>query len=330
VDRLGDVHEICYEFFMKKFIFLFLIFIISLNHKSFSKPEIIKINDKNVEVIKFQVPDRKFPGRDEVLAQIHFPKNNNKKLSLIIHQHGSTRDGFKFEKWGGKTDEWGKRLLKKALERGYAVALLDSFYQRKLKPTDKGKFPNAVLISEELSSILSNDERFNKSKFFYTGFSYGADQVLKLQDKRSSNSNRFKAVVAAEPSCNIVSLPHKSNIKTLIIKGEESHYYPIACEYYFNLIKKMGNEIEYTSIPKANHFFSLNGSIGKGMAVNGCSDNIIIRYPDRTYKLADGTSINKKEASRKCFTKESGKGKTREKLNKAINISLNFIDNYNR
>ena len=64
------------------------------------------------------------------------------------------------------------------------------------------------------------------------------------------------------------------------------------------------------------------------MAVNGCSENIIIRYPDRSYKLADGTSINKKEALRKCLTKESGIGKTREKLDEAINISLNFLDKY--
>ena len=305
---------------------IFLLFFLFSN-KSFAEPEIIKINNKNIEVIKFQVPDRKFPDKNDVLAQIHFPKNNNKKLSLIIHQHGSTRDGLKFEKWGGRTDEWGKRLVKEALERGYAVALLDSFYKRKLKPTDKQKFPNAFLISEELNLILSKDERLDKTKFFYTGFSYGASQVLKLQDKRSKNHS-FKAAVAAEPGCNIVSLPHRSNIKTLIIKGEESHYYPIACQYYYNLIKEMGNEIEYVSIPKANHFFSLNGSIGKGMAVNGCSDNIILRYPDRTYKLADGTSINKKEASKRCFTKESGIGKTREKLDEAINISLNFLDKY--
>ena len=259
---------------------IFLLFFLFSN-KSFAEPEIIKINNKNIEVIKFQVPDQKFPDKNDVLAQIHFPKNNNKKLSLIIHQHGSTRDGLKFEKWGGRTDEWGKRLVKEALERGYAVALLDSFYKRKLKPTDKQKFPNAFLISEELNLILSKDERLDKTKFFYTGFSYGASQVLKLQDKRSKNHS-FKAAVAAEPGCNIVSLPHKSNIKTLIIKGEESHYYPIACQYYYNLIKEMGNEIEYVSIPKANHFFSLNGSIGKGVAGNRGFEKKIINYTGGT------------------------------------------------
>tara|TARA_A100000164_G_scaffold297586_1_gene271907 strand:+ start:634 stop:1587 length:954 start_codon:yes stop_codon:yes gene_type:complete len=310
-------------------IILFLTFVIFFNSKVFSDIELKKIKDKNIEVIKFQVPDHKFPGKDDVLAQIHFPKNNNKKLSVIIHQHGSTRDGLKFKKWGGKTDEWGKRLIDKANKRGYAVALLDTFYKRKLKPTDKEKFPNAVLAALELSYILSQDERFNKSKIFYTGFSYGASNVMKLQDERSAYNNIFKAAVAAEPSCNIVSNPYKTKTATLIIKGEESHYYPVACKYYFNMIKNMGNEIEYTSIPKVNHFFSLNGSITKGKAVNGCSENIVIRLPKRKYKFADGTPTTREDVLKKCFTTEAGKGRTREKLDEAIDLALNFIDKYN-
>ena len=311
-------------------IIFILVFVISFNSKVFSDIEVKKIKDKNIEVIKFQAPDQKFPGKDDILAQIYFPKNNNKKLPVIIHQHGSTRDGLEFKEWGGNSDEWGKRLVKKALERGYAVALLDTFYKRKLKPTDKEKFPNSVLAALELSYILSQDERFNKSKIFYTGFSYGASNVLKLQDERSAYNNIFKAAVAAEPSCNIVSIPYKSNTATLIIKGEESHYHPIACEYYFKMIKKMGNKIEYVSIPKVNHFFSLNGSITKGKAVNGCSNNIVIRYPKRKFKFADGTPTNRKEVLKKCYTTEAGKGRTREKLNEAIDIALNFIDKYNK
>ena len=41
---------------------------------NFSEAEIIKVNNKNIEVIKFKVPDKKFPDRNDVLAQIHFPK----------------------------------------------------------------------------------------------------------------------------------------------------------------------------------------------------------------------------------------------------------------
>ena len=310
-------------------IIFFILSIVSYDTKSFSDIEVKIIKKQNIEVIKFQMPDQKFPGRDDVLAQIHFPSNIKERLPIIIHQHGSTRDGFKFKKWGGKTDEWGKRLIDKATERGYAVALLDTFYKRKLEPTDKNKFPNAILAALELSYILSQDVRFDKSKFFYTGFSYGAEQVLKLQDKRSAYNNIFRAAVAAEPSCNIVSNPYRTKTATLMIKGEESHYYPVACKYYFNMIKEMGNEIEYVSIPKANHFFSLNGSITKGKAVNGCSDNIVIRSK-RKLRFADGTPTNSEEVLKKCFTTEAGKGKTRERLNEAINIALNFIDKYNK
>ena len=310
-------------------IIFFILFIAPYNSKSYSDIEVKKIKNLNIEVIKFQMPDQKFPGKDDVLAQIHFPNDFQGKLSIIIHQHGSTRDGFKFKKWGGKTDEWGKRLIDKATERGYAVALIDTFYKRKLKPTDKEKFPNAVLAAFELSYILSQDKRFNKSKIFYTGFSYGASQVMKLQDERSAYNNIFKAAVAAEPSCNIVSKPYKTNTATLLIKGEESHYYPVACKYYFNMIKEMGNKIEYISIPKANHFFSLNGSIIKGRAINGCSDNIVIRLPKRKFKFADGKQTNREEILKKCFTNEAGKGKTRERLDEAINIALNFIDKHN-
>ncbi|MBD1168806.1 UBX domain protein [Pelagibacterales bacterium SAG-MED06] len=310
-------------------IIFLLTFIILFNSKVFSDIEVKKLKDKNIEIIKFQAPDHNFPNNDDVLAQIHFPKNNNKKLSVIIHQHGSTRDGLKFKKWGGKTDEWGKRLIDKATERGYVVALLDTFYKRELNPTDKEKFPNAVLAAFELSYILSQDERFDKLKIFYTGFSYGAGQVMKLQDERSAYNNIFKAAVAAEPSCNIVSNPYKTKTITLIIKGEESHYYPVACKYYFNMIKNMGNEIEYVSIPKVNHFFSLNGSITTGKAVNGCSDNIVIRLPKRKFKFADGTPTSREEVLKKCYTMEAGKGRSREKLDEAIDIALNFIDKYN-
>jgi hypothetical protein len=91
----------------------------------------------------------------------------------------------------------------------------------------------------------------------------------------------------------------------------------------------MGNKIEYVSIPKVNHFFSLNGSITKGKAVNGCSNNIVIRFPNRKFKFADGTPTNRKEVLEKCFTTEAGSGKTREKLDEAIDIALNFIDKHN-
>ena len=311
-----------------KILFSTLLSLILFSTSAIAKIEIKKFKNKNIEVIKFQVPDRKLPGKDDVLAQIHFPKKTNEKVPLIIHQHGSSRDGMKFKKWGGRTDEWGKRLVKEGLKRGYAVAVIDAFYNRKLKPTNKNKFPNAVHIAIKLAKIYSQDNRIEKSQIFYTGFSYGSSQVLKFQDSRIQSQNPFRAGVAAEPGCNIVSNPARTNFATLMIKGEESHYYPVACKTYYKMIKKVGNKIEYASIPKVNHFFSLNGKIVKGKAVNGCSKNILIRYSDGSFKFQDGTPSNRR-GRLKCFTEEAGGGeKNRAKLNDAIDLSLNFLDKY--
>jgi len=289
--------------------------------------EIKNFEEKNIVVLKFKVPDKKFPNKDYVLAQIHFPKILNTKFPLIIHQHGSTRDGVEFEAWGGKTDEWGRRLVDLSLDRGYAVAIIDAFYDRDLKPGDKLNFPRAVNIALKLGKILSDSEKIDKSKIFYTGFSYGAEQVLNLQGGWYSNQGVFKAVVAAEPGCNVKPAPALSNFSTLIIKGSKSHYYPIACRSYFEVIKKI-NKVEYALIPKADHYFSLNSKIGKGKAFNGCSDNIILIYPDGTWKHLDGTLTNQKEARQKCMTNEAGGSKTRERLDEAINMALSFFDKH--
>ena len=264
--------------------------------------------EKNIVVLKFKVPDKKFPNRDYVLAQIHFPKLLDTKFPLIIHQHGSARDGFEFEEWGGTTDEWGKRIVEAGLDRGYAVAVIDAFYDRGIKPGDKLKFPRAVNIALKLGKILSDSEKIDGSKIFYTGFSYGAEEVLNLQGGRYSNQNVFRAVVAAEPGCNVKPAPATTNLSTLIIKGSKSHYYPIACRSYFEVVNKI-NDVEYTLIPEADHYFSLNSKIGKGKAFNGCSDNIILVYPSGTWKHLDGTLTNQKEARQKCMTNEAGGGK---------------------
>ena len=287
--------------------------------------EMKTFEDETIVVLKFNAPDKKFPNKDLVLAQIHFPKLLNTKFPLIIHQHGSARDGFEFEEWGGTTDEWGKRIVEAGLDRGYAVAVIDAFYDRGIKPGDKLKFPSAVNIALKLGKILSDIEKIDGSKIFYTGFSYGAEQVLNLQGGRYSNQDIFKAVVAAEPGCNVKPAPAITNLSTLIIKGSKSHYYPIACRSYFEVIKKV-NKVEYALIPEADHYFSLNSKIGKGKAFNGCSDNIILVYPSGTWKHLDGTLTNQKEARQKCMTNEAGGGKSREKLDEAINLALNFFN----
>jgi hypothetical protein len=54
------------------------------NHVAFSKSEM------------FQMADRKF-GQQLVPTQIYLPKKGKAPYPLIIHQHGSSRDGLQFE-----------------------------------------------------------------------------------------------------------------------------------------------------------------------------------------------------------------------------------------
>jgi dienelactone hydrolase len=316
---------------MRIILFVIIFFTLSLSLNSQAKIQIKKIKNKNIELIKFQSPDRKFPGKDDVVAQIHFPKEIKKKIPVIIFQHGSSRDGMKFKRWGGKTDEMGKRIAKRGTEEGYAVVLVDAFYKKGIKPSNKRKFPQSIFYAIKLKNILSKDQRFDQNRFFYAGFSYGAATALKLYSSRLNKINPpWRAIAAAEPGCNTVEYPVKVSFPGLIIKGEESHYYLPACIYYHKLIQKAGNNVKLVTIPKVNHFFSLNGVIGKGVAVNGCTNNIALRYPDGSWKFADGKSTNRREITKKCFTKESGVGKTREKLDEAVDLTLNFFNNYKK
>ena len=285
---------------------------------------------KTIESIHFKSPDKKYPGKDDVVAELYLPKNTTYKLPVIITQHGSTRDTLKFKKSKGKSDEYSKRIIKRGLKEGYAVVAIDAFYKKNIKPTDKKKFPQGTDYAIALKKILAKDSRLDANNFFYTGFSWGASKTLGyFHPKRYKNDPYpFKAIVAAEPGCNAVIEPTKVNFATLILKGEESHYYYQACETYTNMIKQTGSKVEYILMPKVNHFFSTKGKIGKGVAFNGCSKDIAIFGIDRKVRWFSGAQTSRKEVIKKCMTKESGSGKNRKKLNEAINYAFIFFNKY--
>mgnify|MGYP001164109814 CR=1 FL=1 len=217
-------------------------------------------------------------------------------------------------------------------KQGFAVAALDAFYKKPITSTEKARFPDALNYANELRKILIKDERFDKEKFFYTGFSYGAQQVLKTigAPYNNKNPNAWKAIASAEPGCNLFHKPIKLSFPVLIIKGEESHYYIEPCKILEKELLKAGNKVKLVNIPKVNHFFSTNGKIIKGVAVNGCRYDPIIKMPDGKSFLYSGAEISRKEARKRCFTNEAGKGKNRKKLNEAVNLTINFFkDNLN-
>ncbi len=288
------------------------------------------LNVSATEYLKFNSKDKKFPNHSEILVEISFPKKFTGKLPVIITQHGSTRDGKKIK--DGAIDEYSKRIIEKGIKQGFAVAAIDAFYKKEIKPTDKTFFPNATIYANNLRKILSEDDRFDKNNIFYTGFSYGAEQVLKTIGSpfNKENPKSWKAIVAAEPGCNSFHQPVKLDFPILILKGEESHYYIEPCKILEKELLKKGNNVTIVVLPKANHFFSTNGKIGKGVAVNGCRYNPIIRKFDGTQQLYDGSKISRKEARTKCLTSESGKGKNRKKLNEAVKLTVDFFkDNLN-
>ena len=286
---------------------------------------LIFLNASASEYLKFNSEDRKFPNHSEVIVEISFPKKYSGKLPVIITQHGSTRDGKKIQ--DGATDEYSKRIIKEGTKQGFAVAALDAFYKKPIKAHEKTRFPDALNYANELRKILIKDERFDKEKFFYTGFSYGAQQVLKTTGTpyNSKYPNAWKAIASAEPGCNLFHKPIKLSFPILIIKGEESHYYVEPCKILEQELLKEGNKVKFVNIPKANHFFSTKGEIGKGVAVNGCRYDPIIRMPDGKFRLYSGAEISRKEARKKCITNESGKGKNRKKLNEAVNLTITFF-----
>ena len=92
-----------------------------------------------------------------------------------------------------------------------------------------------------------------------------------------------------------------------------------------DLYVSAGADANFELFPESNHFFSHNGIIGKGIAFNGCGDNPVIISKNNSFKFLDGSVANPKIIRKKCFTKTSGSGKTREDLNLVIDASISFF-----
>ncbi len=260
-----------------------------------------------------------------VVAMIAIPINATGPFPVIITQHGSSRDGMVFP-GGGRTDEYSTRLITKGTKRGFAVVAIDAFYQSSIKPEDKRKFPNAHQYALDLKTLLVSDPRFDGANMFYTGFSYGAGQVNKSVDTLTEyNSTPWRAVAAAEPGCNIISEPVRVPFPFLLIKGSESHYYIEPCLYFAHLLRAAGVKVTLSVIDGANHFFSTNGQITKGVAVNGCRFNPVIRMKNRTLQFADGSPASRLLIRQRCITSEGGSGKNRFLLDGAIEQVLDFF-----
>ncbi|MAI10291.1 MAG: hypothetical protein CBD27_04655 [Rhodospirillaceae bacterium TMED167] len=280
-----------------------------------------------VDILNFSSTSR--GAEKPVIAMIATPLEAKGPLPVIITQHGSSRDGIGFPGGEGRTDEYSTRLMREGTKRGFAVVALDAFYKTGIQPTEKTTFPNAHRYALDLKDILAKDLRFDRANLFFTGFSYGAGQVNKSVDIRTDfKSTPWRAVAAAEPGCNVISEPMKIPFPILIIKGSESHYYIEPCLYFERLLLAAGVNVTLAVIEGANHFFSTNGRITRGVAVNGCRFNPVIRKQSGRFQFADGTQATRGLVVQKCFTKESGAGKNRLLLDGVIDRVLNYFEKH--
>ena len=264
-------------------------------------------------------------GVRPVPVELWIPDTGKASYPLVIAQHGSTLDGYRFEGGKGRTDTYSSRMMQAAVARGFAVAVLDAFYGKNLAPSDKTQFPNAGAYAVRLRAhLLAKESRLDPRNTFYTGFSYGGDTAL--GQLASRNPTPWAAVVAAEAGCNTFFKPRPLPYPVLIMKGTESHYYPRACQIAAEENRKIGNRVEVLLFEKANHYFSHNGQIVRGLAFNGCTDNPAI-HDDATgtWTFYDGTPTTRDEINRRCFRNEGGKGQTYEKMDEAVSKALDFF-----
>jgi len=285
---------------------------------------LLKIKISTSETLKLELNERKF-GKSEVLVELIFPNKKSNIFPLIISQHGSTLDA-KIDGSSVRTDEHTKRLLKKAIENGFAVAIVDAFYTHDIKPNQKHRQPWAADYATGIAKFLSEDKRLDPNNFFFSGFSYGGHHAHFLYEKLNfTDKYSWAGIIAAEPPCNAFFQAKKYKTPVLTIKGGESHYKPQPCEILTKLYKDMGTKAEIKIFPKSNHFFSHNGRITKGIAFNGCNENPIIMKSFENWTFLNGEKANRKIAIKKCMTKTSGSGKTREDLDFAIDETINFV-----
>jgi dienelactone hydrolase len=283
----------------------------------------------SAETLFLEVEEKKH-GPAKVPVELIFPdKPLNVPTPLVMLQHGSTRDAGQVFNSIVETDEHQKRLARHALERGFAVAIVDAFHKKGLAGNQKTQFPDAHIYARQIATHLAEDVRLDNSNFFFSGFSYGGHAALMLLGDLSFGQNKvWSGIVSAEPPCNIFHEARKFETPLLTIKGAESHYEPLPCQTMTNLYIRAGADAEIIVLPKANHYFSHNGKITKGLAINGCGSNPVIVKIAGGVSFLDGSPANGKIIREKCFTKKAGSGKSREALDKAVTLSVDFFEKH--
>lgn len=279
------------------------------------------------ETITLELKDKMY-GISPVPIEFVMPKKAIKTpVPLVILQHGSTQDAQNIFGGSVDTDVHQYRLAKQLLNRGFAVAVIDAFYKKGLKPGDKGKFPQAHRYAAQTAKYFAQNSVLDPKNFFYTGFSYGGHSVHMLMKdlKFANDTHQWAGLVSAEAPCGIFHEPRDFVAPLLTIKGGESHYGPEPCDTMTKMYKDAGARAELVVFPESNHYFSHNGKFVKGKAVNGCADNPVIIKKTGGAVFLDGQEATRQLIKERCHTTKGGSGKSREDLDKVIELTIGFL-----
>jgi dienelactone hydrolase len=258
-----------------------------------------------------------------------FVPSGEGSFPLIIAQHGSSPTEaygqcplFGSRKNCVMTDVFTKELVLQASQVGFAVAVIDAFSELGVSSADKTRFPNATRYAVHLRDAVRSDSRFDQSRIYYTGFSYGGHSVMNVLHDRVAH---FKAIAPVEAGCQIQPASRPVPYGVLFVLGDRSHYPPKPCLYLQQALHAQGADARAVVIEGANHNFGVGASkTGPSRSLNGCTDNhVIIDGP--TWRHLDGRPTNRKDAVEACTTLVGYSSNDIEKMPEAVRYVVKFF-----
>jgi len=248
---------------------------------------------------------------------------------LIISQHGSspTESYGQCPFFGSRkncvmTDVFTKELIRQATKAGFAIAVIDAFSELGVSSADKTKFPNATRYAVHLRDAIRSDSRFDQSRIYYTGFSYGGAAVMNVLHNRVAH---FKAIAPVEAGCQFQPSGRLVPYGVLFVLGDRSHYPPKPCIYLQQALHAQGVDARAVVIAGANHNFGVGpNNSGPSRTLNGCTDNhVIIDGP--TWRHVDGRLTNREDAIAACTTRVGYGSDDLEKMPEAVRHVVQFF-----
>lgn len=271
-------------------------------------------------------------GAESYRVAMVLPAQRHTPLPLILVQHGSSpTESFGTCPWLGsnkdcvKTDVFSKELVAQALQAGFAVAVIDAFSELGVSNRDKTQFPNATNYALHLRRILRSDARFDQSRIYYTGFSYGGASVLGVISRPTES---FRAIAPVEAGCQFQPSGRRLPYPVLFVLGDRSHYPPKPCLYLQKALQDAGSDARAVVLEGADHNFGIGATrSGPSQSLNGCTDNAVI-VEGRTWLHLNGQPTTREDAIRTCTTFVGFSSQDSTLLPKAVEHVVSFFKNH--